>query len=135
MKILFICYQNAFRSQIAEILLKDKIRKLKIKGVEVFSCGLKPVENIDMDAVKILRDNFNIHYGHMENKKGMACDNLDLDKFDHIISMTPDFKNENHKIIEWNIPDPYQKGWAALLEAAKEINKNTDTLIKEHRLA
>jgi protein-tyrosine phosphatase len=107
MKILFVCLGNAFRSPVAEALL----RKLK-PDVEVDSAGINPSIPISEAARKYLA---------MENAEQFlkrapeSIDEKDLDEYDLIIAMEQRQKDiilsrcpecEN-KIVVWNIADPY----------------------------
>ncbi len=107
MKILFVCLGNAFRSPVAEALLK----KLKPE-IEVDSAGINPTIPISEAAKKYLaRENAQQYL----KRAPESLDNKQLDKYDLIIAMEPSHKDivlnrcqkcEN-KIVVWNIDDPY----------------------------
>lgn len=62
-KVAFICVHNSCRSQIAEALCK-----VYRKDLEVFSAGteLKPI--INQDAVRIMKDSYNIDMSNQYSK-------------------------------------------------------------------
>jgi protein-tyrosine phosphatase len=107
MKVLFVCSGNAFRSPVAEALLK-KIRP----DVEVDSAGVHPAIPISEAARRFLT---------RENALGVlkrTPENLhkkDLDTYDLIIAMKEEHKEAilsqcprcTNKIQVWNIEDPY----------------------------
>ncbi len=107
MKVLFVCSGNAYRSPVAEALLK----KLKPE-VEVDSAGIDPATLISEAAKKYLtREN-------AKNRLKKAPEGLserDLDKYDLIIAMKPEHRDVvtskcpecKNRIVVWNIDDPY----------------------------
>ena len=107
MKVLFVCSGNAYRSPVAEALLK----KLKSK-IDVYSAGTNPVIPISEAAKKYLaRENAKQYL----KKVPEGLDSKQLDEYDLIIAMEPEHKDfvlnkcpecEN-KIVVWSIDDPY----------------------------
>lgn len=107
MRVLFVCSGNAFRSPVAEALLK----KLKPE-IEVESAGIHPAIPISEAAKKYLaREN-----AHQYLKKvPEGLDSKQLDEYDLIIAMKLEHKNVvlrecpecKNKIVVWNIDDPY----------------------------
>ena len=107
MTILFVCSGNAYRSPVAEALLK-KLRP----DVKVDSAGTHPVIPISEAAKKYLaRENAQKYL----KRAPEGLDGKELNTYDLIIVMQPNHKDiilsrcpecEN-KIIVWNIDDPY----------------------------
>jgi protein-tyrosine phosphatase len=107
MKILFVCSGNAYRSPVAEALLK----KLKPE-IEADSAGIDSASLISEAAGKYLaRENAK----HLLKKAPEGLSEKDLDKYDLIIAMKTEHKDivlsrcpecEN-RIVVWNIDDPY----------------------------
>ena len=107
MKVLFVCTGNAFRSPVAEALLK-KFRS----DVEVESAGTNPLIPVSKDA---------LYYLSKECAKKYVKDNTvninekNLHEYDLIVAMENNHKEVilNHcpkcknKIVVWNIKDPY----------------------------
>ena len=58
-KIVFVCTGNTCRSPMAEILLKNKLEQLNVKGVRVYSAGIKATvgDSINPLAKKTLEEN------------------------------------------------------------------------------
>lgn len=107
MKILFVCCGNAYRSPVAEALLK-KFRP----DIDVDSAGTHAVIPISDEAKKYLtRENAVDHL----KKKPESLDEKRLDEYDVIVAMKQEHKNLilsqcpecESKIIVWNIDDPY----------------------------
>ena len=107
MKILFVCAGNAFRSPVAEALLK-KLRK----DITVDSAGINPASRIGGASWRFLsKENAS---GNIKDKpEGVTTKNLD--DYDLIIVME-DWQRQailelnprvRDKIQVWNIPDPY----------------------------
>ncbi len=107
MKVLFVCLGNAFRSPVAEALLK-KLRP----EIQVDSAGINPGIPIAEVARKYLaRENAEQYL----KKIPESLDEKDLENYDLIVAMEPRHKDiilskcpecEN-KTIVWNIEDPY----------------------------
>jgi protein-tyrosine-phosphatase len=107
MRVLFVCSGNAFRSPLAEALLK-RLRP----NVEVDSAGIHPVISIAESARKYLaRIGAERHL--KADSESLATKNLasydlivameDLHKH-AVLSICPDCKE---KVVVWNIEDPY----------------------------
>jgi len=107
MKILFICTGNAYRSPLAEALLKQFRPDL-----EVDSAGLNvaiPIANEIMDYLKVINAEENLK-SHPER-----LDGKNLRDYDLIIAMEPIHKNAvismcpecAKNVMLWNIEDPY----------------------------
>jgi len=108
MKVLFVCSGNAYRSPLAEALLK----KLKPE-IDVDSAGTNPpLIPISKDVRKFLaKENAEQHL----KDAPQVLDSKKLDEYDLIIAMEPRHKvvvlstcpECENKIVVWNIHDPY----------------------------
>ncbi|UCH31059.1 MAG: low molecular weight protein arginine phosphatase [Candidatus Bathyarchaeota archaeon] len=107
MKILFVCSGNAYRSPVAEALLK----KLKPE-VKADSAGINPAIPISEAAKKYLkRENASRYL----KKTPEGLDRKKLDSYDLIVTMKPEHKEAvlrkcphcTDKITTWDIDDPF----------------------------
>ena len=107
MKVLFVCSGNAYRSPVAEALL----RRLR-PDINVDSAGTDPAIPISQDAKKYLaRENAEQHL----KKTPEGLSGKQLDEYDLIVAMEPRHKHVilskcpecPNKIVVWNIDDPY----------------------------
>ena len=107
MKVLFVCSGNAYRSPVAEALLK----KFKPE-IDVDSAGTHPAIPISEAAKKYLaRENAEQHL--KQTPEGL--DEKQLDKYNLIVAMKPEHKDVilnkcpqcAGRIVVWNIDDPY----------------------------
>ena len=107
MRVLFVCYGNAYRSPLAEALLK-KLRP----DLHIESAGLKVSIPISTAIRKFLKTHGALKF---LKKTPQSIYQKNLKSFDLIVTMQnihtnailrkcPDCKNQ---IIEWNIADPY----------------------------
>ncbi len=107
MKVLFVCLGDAFRSPVAEALLK----KLKPE-IEVDSAGINPSIPIS-EAVKRYLEGENAKQYLKQTPE--SINEKDLDKYDFIIVMEPRHRDVvlsrcpecEGKIVVWNVDDPY----------------------------
>jgi len=107
LKILFVCSGNAYRSPVAEALLK-KLRP----DINVDSTGTDPAIPISPEAKEYLaRKNAEQHL----KKSPEGLDSKQLGEYDLIVVMEPRHKDVvltkcpecADKIVVWNINDPY----------------------------
>jgi len=107
MKVLFVCLGNAFRSPVAEALLKKFRTEIKVD-----SAGISPSIPISEAARKYLaRENAQ----QFLKQTPESINEKDLDKYDLIIAMEPRHKDIvvskcpecKNKIVVWKIDDPY----------------------------
>lgn len=107
MKVLFVCSGNAYRSPVAEALLK----KFK-PAIEVDSAGTDPAIPISEVAKRFLmRENALKYLKCAPESLGQK----ELDSYDLIVTMKPKHKEAVlsecpkciDKIVVWNIDDPY----------------------------
>lgn len=107
MKVLFVCSGNAYRSPVAEALLK----KLKPE-IEADSAGIDPAIPISEAAKRYLaRENALKHL----KRAPEGLDGKELNNYDLIVAMKPKHKEVilskcpqcADKIVVWNIDDPY----------------------------
>jgi protein-tyrosine phosphatase len=108
MKVLFVCSGNAYRSPLAEALLK----KLKPE-IEVDSAGINPpLIPISKDVSRFLAKEDAERY---LKEFPEVLDGKQLDEYDLIVAMEPRHKvvvlskcpECENKIVVWNIHDPY----------------------------
>ncbi|MFO1433538.1 MAG: arsenate reductase ArsC [Candidatus Competibacteraceae bacterium] len=104
-RVLFICYRNSIRSQLAEALL----RRLGADDFQVFSAGIQP-EPLDTLAMEIMGALGIDISGHMS----IAIDHFFGQEFDYIITLCDkaqpyvgEFSGE-HVHLRWHLPDPIE---------------------------
>lgn len=107
MRVLFVCSGNAYRSPVAEALLK----KFKPE-IEVDSAGIDPAIPISEAAKKYLaRETARKYLKHAPE----GLDGKELNSYDRIIVMKPKHRDVvrdacpecETRIVVWNIDDPY----------------------------
>jgi protein-tyrosine-phosphatase len=106
-KVLFVCYGNSCRSQMAEALANQ----LSDGKVRAFSAGTHPLGAISRDTRAVLREKGITLAGHWS--KGLR--DVPVHEMDVVVemdfgvkcSLPEDFKG---RLIQWGIPDPYFLG-------------------------
>jgi protein-tyrosine-phosphatase len=125
-KILVVCHGNAYRSPLAEALLK-KLRP----DLEVDSAGLHVAIPISMEVAEYLKEKNAAQY---LKKRPQSLDEKNLRDYDVIVAMDP--KVENFilrkcldcikKTVTWNIKDPYFEQ-----QDAEEIFNGIENKVRE----
>lgn len=124
-KVAFICVHNSCRSQMAEALGK-------IYGSEVFesySAGTETKPQINQDAVRIIKDLYNIDMNETQKSKLLS----DIPKVDIVIKMgcnvvCPYVPGDY--IEDWGLEDPTGKSDDEFIKTANMIEKKVKDLIK-----
>jgi protein-tyrosine-phosphatase len=107
MKILFVCYGNAYRSPLAEALLK-KLRP----DLEVDSAGLHVAIPVASEVRDYLRKREAIQF---LKDYPQSLDEKNIEDYDLIVAMDPKVKSAvlrkcqdcKERVVAWNIRDPY----------------------------
>ncbi len=126
--ILFVCVENAGRSQMAEGFFK----KYAPKGFQVQSAGTKPVRQINPLVVEAMRE-----VGiDISNQKSKEISDEMMRSSDPILNMGCIDKSFCPtlflpKVIEWNLPDPKGKSIEEIREIRDEIEKRVKKLVAE----
>lgn len=117
-KIGFICVHNSCRSQIAEALSK----LLASDIFESYSAGTELVPQINAQAVRVMKENYNYD---MSNQYSKLVE--DLPELDIIITMGCNVKCPYVKCnyrADWGLEDPTGKDDAEFIKVAKRIEHN-----------
>jgi len=102
-RVLFVCTENACRSQMAEGLLRHEAGA----AFEVFSAGTKPTQ-VRPEAVAVMREAGIDISGH----RSKSVDEFEGQDFDYVITVCDNAKQscpiypEKTKRIHWSIEDP-----------------------------
>lgn len=124
-KVAFICVHNSCRSQMAEALGK-------LYGSEVFesySAGTEVKPEINQDAVKVIKDLYNIDMNESQKSKLLK----DIPPVDIVIKMgcnvvCPYLPGKH--IEDWGLDDPTGKSEEEFIKTAKNIESKIKDLVK-----
>lgn len=124
-KVAFICVHNSCRSQMAEALGK-------LYGSEVFesySAGTETKPQINQDAVRIIKNLYNIDMNETQKSKVLT----DIPKIDIVIKMGCNvvcpYLPAQH-IEDWGLEDPTGKSDGEFIRVAKIIEEKVKDLAK-----
>lgn len=122
-KVAFICVHNSCRSQMAEAL-----GKLFAKEVyESYSAGTETKPQINQDAVRIIKDLYNVDMNQSQSSKLLS----DIPKADIVIKMGCNvvcpIVPGNH-IEDWGLEDPTGKNDEKFIKTAKTIEEKVKDL-------
>lgn len=125
-RILFVCVENAGRSQMAEGFLRNFVPEM-----DVLSAGTQPASELNPDVVKVMQE---IGIDITKQKpKGLAPEMISqyvtvnmgcMDKESCPALFVKD-------VIDWNIPDPRDKDLEQIREIRDQIKNQVTTLIKK----
>jgi arsenate reductase len=122
--ILFVCVENAGRSQIAE----GFFRKYAPEGYEPLSAGTKPVSQINPIAIDVMNE-IGIDISNQKSKDLTEDMMRNSDKIINMGCMDKNFCPTLFipKVIDWGIEDPKDKP----IERVREIRDEIESRIKE----
>ena len=124
--ILFVCVENAGRSQMAE----GFFNKYAPKGYEAISAGTKPVSQLNPIAVEVMRE-----AGiDISNQKSKELTEDMIHNSSNIVNMgcmekesCPTLFLQN--LLDWNIEDPKDKPIEKVREIRDEINQRVKEIV------
>lgn len=124
-KVAFICVHNSCRSQMAEALGK-------LYGIDVFesySAGTETKPQINQDAVRIIKDLYNIDMNETQKSKLLA----DIPEVDIVITMgcnveCPFLPCKYRE--DWGLDDPTGKSDEEFIKTAKIIEEKIKNLAR-----
>lgn len=140
-RICFVCLGNICRSPMAEFILKDKIRKLKLENEFLIESRATSYEeegnSLHRGAKEILNKN-NIPY---TERRATRLEKEDYNKYDYFICMDDsniintirifgdDPDNKISKLLSRNVKDPWYTG--NFKETYEDIDKGIISLIEK----
>lgn len=125
-KIVFICVENACRSQMAEGFTK----KLDKGLIKAHSAGSHPAKKVDSLAIKVMKEK----EIDISSYKPKGFLDMEEKNFDYLITMgcqdiCPFLSSR--KSIQWNIPDPKGGSIEAFRKVRDTIENKVEMLIQE----
>lgn len=127
-KLLFVCVENAGRSQMAEAFARRK-------GFEASSAGTQPAATVNPAVVEAMAEKaFNFS---MKKPKTLTMEMID--HADLVITMgcsvekvcpRPMLEKMNKKLVDWNLEDPKGKPLVEVRKIRNEIERRVDELSK-----
>ena len=126
-KVAFVCVHNSCRSQIAEALTK----RLGSEYIEAYSAGTELKDRINPDAVRIIKEVYNIDMEEKQSPKLIE----DIPEVDYVITMgcnvyCPVLPFE-YKVEDWGLDDPTGKSDEEFKKTIEIIERNVINLIEE----
>lgn len=123
--VLFVCIENAGRSQMAEAFA----RMHGEDQIEPYSGGSRPSGTINPHAISVMRE---VGYDLTTHRSKSLEDVPDIE-YDAVVTMgcgdeCPFVRGKRH--LDWNIPDPKGKDIDAVREIRESINARVCELIR-----
>lgn len=129
LKVAFICVHNSCRSQMAEALGK----KYGIDVFESYSAGTETKPQINQDAVRIIKDLYDIDMNETQKSKLLS----DIPPVDIVIKMGCNvvcpYLPAKH-IEDWGLDDPTGKSDEEFIKVAKTIEMKVKELREKIKL-
>lgn len=124
-KVAFICVHNSCRSQMAEALGKLFAGEV----FEAYSAGTETKPQINQDAVRIIKDLYNVDMNKTQKSKLLS----DIPEVDVVIKMgcnvvCPILPGKH--IEDWGLEDPSGKSDEEFIKTAKTIEEKVKNLAK-----
>lgn len=124
-KVAFICVHNSCRSQMAEAL--GKLFALDV--FEAYSAGTELRPQINQDAVRIIKDLYNMDMNETQKSKLLS----DIPEVDIVVKMGCNvvcpFLSSRHEE-DWGLDDPSGKSDEEFIRTAKSIEEKVKDLAK-----
>lgn len=129
-KVLFVCVGNTCRSQMAEALA----RHLASDVLEALSAGIAPLGTIIQPTMAVLKE----RGVKLEGQQSKGLRPADCLAADVIVNMTGRpgpllFPDEQEKVEDWDVPDPYGESIEVYREICTEIEKRLAGLAERLR--
>lgn len=126
MNVLFVCVQNAGRSQIAQALFE----RTAAGRHEARSAGSRPAEHVHREVVDAMRELGIDVAGRMPHR----LDRTDLDWADHVVTMgcgdeCPVVPGKRYQ--DWELPDPAGRPLEEVRSIRDEIAERVQGLVSE----
>lgn len=125
-KIAFLCVHNSCRSQIAEALAK----KYGHDVMEAYSAGTALRDQINQDAVRLMKDIYDIDVEKTQQPKLME----DIPQVDYVITMgcnvTCPVLDYDYETEDWGLDDPTGQPDEVFIEVIEEIDEKVRNLVQ-----
>ena len=126
-KILFVCVENASRSQMAEGFAEA----LGQGEIEVYSAGSRPSFQVDPLAIEVMKEKGI----DLSARRPESLNDLPPIEMDYLVTMgcgeaCPAIPAK--KVIDWEIPDPKGKSLDTFRKIREIIEEKVRTLLKEN---
>jgi len=125
-KVLFVCVENACRSQMAEAFLS----KLSSGKIVAFSAGVKPANQVNPMAVEVMRE---IGIDMSKQKPKMLTQEM-IREADKVITMGCGAEVCRAPLVEsedWGIEDPSCKSIEKFREVRDQIKRRVEKLLDQ----
>jgi protein-tyrosine-phosphatase len=141
MKVLFICYANVGRSQVAEacfkrlsqhdshsagIAVNERVAQMKLPSKKLKHAAIQ-------HSVEYIKREFGVDIGEKERQQ-LVPEMMDTADLAIVIAEKerwPDYLKEGDKVVFWDIPDPFRMADGEADEVYKELQRRVGQLVAE----